>query len=186
MALQAVNCICLACRRARCIGGFLKLGLRVHWLQILAFTSRYALVKKLNVYDFLKSGPDTDEPMRAALNQAYHADEETLVMELLKTVRLTADESQKVTQRAEFLIREVRERKAEQGVLEAFMQEYDLSSEEGVVLMCLAEALLRIPDDDTAEKLISDKLGDANWESHVGRSRSILVNASTWGLMLTG
>ena len=66
------------------------------------------------------------------------------------------------------------------------MQEYDLSSEEGVVLMCLAEALLRIPDDDTAEKLIADKLGDADWESHLGKSSSVLVNASTWGLMLTG
>jgi len=66
------------------------------------------------------------------------------------------------------------------------MQEYDLSSEEGVVLMCLAEALLRIPDDDTAEKLIADKMGDADWESHLGKSSSVLVNASTWGLMLTG
>ena len=80
----------------------------------------------------------------------------------------------------------VRARRAEQGLLDAFMQEYDLSSEEGVVLMCLAEALLRIPDDDTAEKLIADKLGDANWESHLGKSSSVLVNASTWGLMLTG
>ena len=52
--------------------------------------------------------------------------------------------------------------------------------------MCLAEALLRIPDDDTAEKLIADKLGDADWESHLGKSNSLLVNASTWGLMLTG
>ncbi|MEN1728099.1 MAG: bifunctional proline dehydrogenase/L-glutamate gamma-semialdehyde dehydrogenase PutA, partial [Pseudomonadota bacterium] len=64
--------------------------------------------------------------------------------------------------------------------------EYDLSSEEGVVLMCLAEALLRIPDNDTAEKLISDKLSDADWESHLGKSDSLFVNASTWGLMLTG
>jgi RHH-type proline utilization regulon transcriptional repressor/proline dehydrogenase/delta 1-pyrroline-5-carboxylate dehydrogenase len=70
--------------------------------------------------------------------------------------------------------------------MEAFMQEYDLSSEEGVVLMCLAEALLRIPDSDTAEKLIADKLADANWEAHLGKSSSLFVNASTWGLMLTG
>jgi len=66
------------------------------------------------------------------------------------------------------------------------MQQYDLSSEEGVVLMCLAEALLRIPDDETAEKLIADKLAGADWESHLGLSSSILVNAGTWGLMLTG
>ena len=69
-------------------------------------------------------------------------------------------------------------------MLDAFMQQYDLSSEEGVVLMCLAEALLRIPDGETAEKLIADKLGDANWESHLGKSSSVLVNASTWALMI--
>ena len=78
-----------------------------------------------------------------------------------------------MNQRARNLVAAVRKRKAEQGVLEAFMQEYDLSSEEGVVLMCLAEALLRIPDDDTAEKLIADKLGDADWESHLGKSSSV-------------
>jgi RHH-type proline utilization regulon transcriptional repressor/proline dehydrogenase/delta 1-pyrroline-5-carboxylate dehydrogenase len=71
-------------------------------------------------------------------------------------------------------------------MVEAFMREYDLSSEEGVLLMCVAEALLRIPDQDTADKLIRDKLGDADWDAHVGQSSSVLVNASTWGLMLTG
>src|SRR5690606_39765174 len=59
-------------------------------------------------------------------------------------------------------------------------------SEEGVLLMCVAEALLRIPDQETADKLIRDKLGDADWEKHLGQSESVLVNASTWGLMLTG
>jgi RHH-type proline utilization regulon transcriptional repressor/proline dehydrogenase/delta 1-pyrroline-5-carboxylate dehydrogenase len=83
-------------------------------------------------------------------------------------------------------VRRVRERSHEQGALDAFMQEYDLSSEEGVVLMCLAEALLRIPDTETAEALIADKLSAADWESHLGRSHSVFVNASTWGLMLTG
>ena len=66
------------------------------------------------------------------------------------------------------------------------MRQYDLSSEEGVLLMCVAEALLRIPDKTTTDKLIRDKLGDANWRKHLGRSESLLVNASTWGLMLTG
>jgi RHH-type proline utilization regulon transcriptional repressor/proline dehydrogenase/delta 1-pyrroline-5-carboxylate dehydrogenase len=93
---------------------------------------------------------------------------------------------ERTDQRARALVNSVREKRAERGVLDAFMQEYDLSSEEGVVLMCLAEALLRIPDDETAEKLIADKLGDANWESHLGKSSSVMVNASTWGLMLTG
>ena len=66
------------------------------------------------------------------------------------------------------------------------MQEYALSSEEGIVLMCLAEALLRIPDDETADRLIADKLADRDWERHMGRSESVFVNASAWGLMLTG
>ena len=66
------------------------------------------------------------------------------------------------------------------------MRDYDLCSEEGVLLMCVAEALLRIPDQDTADKLIRDKLGDADWRTHMGQSDSVLVNASTWGLMLTG
>ena len=77
-------------------------------------------------------------------------------------------------------------RAADPAMVEAFMREYDLSSEEGVLLMCVAEALLRIPDQDTANKLIRDKLGDADWDAHVGKSSSVLVNASTWGLMLTG
>jgi RHH-type proline utilization regulon transcriptional repressor/proline dehydrogenase/delta 1-pyrroline-5-carboxylate dehydrogenase len=70
--------------------------------------------------------------------------------------------------------------------VEAFMRQYDLGSEEGVLLMCVAEALLRIPDPGTADALIRDKLSDANWKRHLGQSDSVLVNASTWGLMLTG
>jgi RHH-type proline utilization regulon transcriptional repressor/proline dehydrogenase/delta 1-pyrroline-5-carboxylate dehydrogenase len=66
------------------------------------------------------------------------------------------------------------------------MRQYDLGSEEGVLLMCVAEALLRIPDAETADRLIRDKLGEADWKRHVGQSPSVLVNASTWGLMLTG
>src|SRR5690606_6437797 len=84
------------------------------------------------------------------------------------------------------LVQRVRARAEDQGAIEAFMREYDLGSEEGVLLMCVAEALLRIPDQDTADRLIRDKLGDADWGSHRGQSESMLVNASTWGLMLTG
>jgi RHH-type proline utilization regulon transcriptional repressor/proline dehydrogenase/delta 1-pyrroline-5-carboxylate dehydrogenase len=138
------------------------------------------------VFDFLSPTFDTQSPLRAAVDSDYHRNEEDWVLELLDKARFDPDASQRVNQRARWLVSEVRARKDEQGVLEAFMQEYDLSSEEGVVLMCLAEALLRIPDDDTAEKLIADKLGEGNWESHLGKSSSILVNASTWGLMLTG
>ncbi|HEX6440580.1 MAG TPA: bifunctional proline dehydrogenase/L-glutamate gamma-semialdehyde dehydrogenase PutA [Stellaceae bacterium] len=70
--------------------------------------------------------------------------------------------------------------------MDAFLHEYALSSPEGVALLCLAEALLRVPDAETVDRLIRDKLGEANWEIHLGRSESIFVNASTWALMLTG
>ena len=138
------------------------------------------------VYDFLNSEFTTPERLRAEIDLHYHADEARLVKRLLASVRLEPAATDRVNQRARSLISAVRAKKAKQGLLDAFMQEYDLSSEEGVVLMCLAEALLRIPDDETAERLIADKLGDADWESHLGKSSSILVNAGTWGLMLTG
>jgi RHH-type proline utilization regulon transcriptional repressor/proline dehydrogenase/delta 1-pyrroline-5-carboxylate dehydrogenase len=136
--------------------------------------------------DFLLSGPLPEDPLTDRVDQMYHADEAACVRQLLARARFDPEAEDRVNQRACDLVRAVRERRAEQGVMDAFMQEYDLSSEEGVVLMCLAEALLRIPDDETAERLIADKLGDADWEAHLGRSSSVLVNASTWGLMLTG
>ena len=70
--------------------------------------------------------------------------------------------------------------------IDAFMHEYGLTSEEGVILMCIAEALLRIPDADTADALIAEKVASGQWEQHLGASESLFVNASTWGLMLTG
>ncbi len=138
------------------------------------------------VFDFLVSEHFKSDSLRASIDSDYLADETSLVHKLLAAARLEPAAAKRVDERARDLVLAVRARKAEQGLLEAFMLEYDLSSEEGVVLMCLAEALLRIPDDDTAEKLIADKLGDADWESHLGKSSSVFVNASTWGLMLTG
>jgi len=73
-----------------------------------------------------------------------------------------------------------------QGVVESFLQEFSLSTPEGLALMCLAEALLRTPDDETRDRLIAEKIGSADWASHLGKSGSLFVNASTWGLMLTG
>jgi RHH-type proline utilization regulon transcriptional repressor/proline dehydrogenase/delta 1-pyrroline-5-carboxylate dehydrogenase len=136
--------------------------------------------------EFLTESPLGAETARLAINQYYHADEAELVTRLLGSIDLSEAASQRINEAACDLISRVRARRNEQGVLEAFMQQYDLSSEEGVVLMCLAEALLRVPDDETAEKLIEDKLSRADWESHLGLSDSILVNAGTWGLMLTG
>ena len=70
--------------------------------------------------------------------------------------------------------------------MEGLIHEYALSSQEGVALMCLAEALLRIPDDDTRDALIRDKIGGGDWRAHLGHSPSLFVNAATWGLLLTG
>ena len=93
---------------------------------------------------------------------------------------------EKIRGTAEQLVHAVRRNKSKERGIEAFLQQYDLSSEEGVLLMCIAEALLRIPDADTADKLIADKITSARWKDHLGSSESLFVNASTWGLMLTG
>jgi RHH-type proline utilization regulon transcriptional repressor/proline dehydrogenase/delta 1-pyrroline-5-carboxylate dehydrogenase len=136
-------------------------------------------------YFVVKAVPEDDSQTRS-LDSAWYADETEHVKFLLSETGLDRQDRERVNQRALDLVKAVRERSRDAGAMEAFMREYDLSSEEGVVLMCLAEALLRIPDNDTAEKLISDKLSDADWESHLGKSDSLFVNASTWGLMLTG
>jgi RHH-type proline utilization regulon transcriptional repressor/proline dehydrogenase/delta 1-pyrroline-5-carboxylate dehydrogenase len=123
---------------------------------------------------------------RHRIAEAYLSDEASHVEMLLGELQLGPGVQQEITSLAASLVARVRAQQADQGMLDAFMQQYDLSSEEGVLLMCLAEALLRIPDADTANKLIKDKLGGANWKSHMGKSDSMFVNASTWGLMLTG
>jgi RHH-type proline utilization regulon transcriptional repressor/proline dehydrogenase/delta 1-pyrroline-5-carboxylate dehydrogenase len=120
------------------------------------------------------------------VNAHYLTDEQALVNEL----RNIADPGESVRGRirdtAAELVAAVRRNKAREGGIDAFLQQYDLSSEEGVLLMCIAEALLRIPDADTADRLIADKITAARWEEHLGTSESLFVNASTWGLMLTG
>ncbi|MET0549374.1 MAG: bifunctional proline dehydrogenase/L-glutamate gamma-semialdehyde dehydrogenase PutA [Xanthomonas sp.] len=130
--------------------------------------------------------PPAPQALRAAITAAWLKDEAEHVRELLEQARLPAADQAKVQALAADLVTRVRARAQNQGAIEAFMRQYDLGSEEGVLLMCVAEALLRIPDQDTADKLIRDKLGDADWKKHMGESDSILVNASTWGLMLTG
>nr|WP_058363083.1 bifunctional proline dehydrogenase/L-glutamate gamma-semialdehyde dehydrogenase PutA [Xanthomonas translucens] len=130
--------------------------------------------------------PPAPKALRAAITAAWLKDEAEHVRELLEQARLPAADQAKVQALAADLVTRVRARAQDQGAIEAFMRQYDLGSEEGVLLMCVAEALLRIPDQETADKLIRDKLGDADWKKHMGESDSVLVNASTWGLMLTG
>ncbi|MFP5373701.1 MAG: proline dehydrogenase family protein, partial [Gammaproteobacteria bacterium] len=130
--------------------------------------------------------PPPPRPLRAAITADWAPDEAAHLARLLAQARLPDADRAAVQAAAADLVRRVRARAADQGAIEAFMRQYDLGSEEGVLLMCVAEALLRIPDQDTADKLIRDKLGDADWQRHMGQSDSVLVNASTWGLMLTG
>jgi RHH-type proline utilization regulon transcriptional repressor/proline dehydrogenase/delta 1-pyrroline-5-carboxylate dehydrogenase len=130
--------------------------------------------------------PPEPAALRAAITAAWLRDETEHVRELLAQARLPSEEQIRAQRLASDLVKRVRAHAQDQGAIEAFMRQYDLGSEEGVLLMCVAEALLRIPDQETADKLIRDKLGDADWEKHLGQSDSVLVNASTWGLMLTG
>ncbi len=126
------------------------------------------------------------DPFRAQRAQLYHFDETALAEQLIAAARLTPDERLVADKLARRLTEGVRTARRPEGGIDAFLQEYSLSSEEGVVLMCLAEALLRIPDAGTADRLIRDKIGSADWNKHLGQSESLFVNASTWGLMLTG
>ena len=124
--------------------------------------------------------------MGAAINQSFLSPEEPIVRRLADLARLHPPQQAAVRDRALRLVEEVRSTRTSDGGLDAFLREYHLGSREGVILMCLAEALLRIPDADTADRLIADKVGAGDWEEHLGDSHSLFVNASTWGLMLTG
>jgi RHH-type proline utilization regulon transcriptional repressor/proline dehydrogenase/delta 1-pyrroline-5-carboxylate dehydrogenase len=122
---------------------------------------------------------------RARLSPLYLADEQTLTGDLIAQARFSSDEAARIDRTARDLVTKIRARRRDGGI-DAFLQEYSLTSDEGVALMCLAEALLRVPDADTADRLIKDKIGTADWERHRGQSDSSFVNASTWALMLTG
>ncbi len=133
-----------------------------------------------------RSPPPDTSPLRHAISDLYRADESAVAEQLIEEASVSPAVRRRITERATALVRHVREARLSEGGMDAFMNEYELSSEEGVVLMCLAEALLRIPDADTADLLIEDKIAPADWERHLGRSESLFVNASTWALMLTG
>ncbi len=126
------------------------------------------------------------DPLRDQVRADYRADETEIVQRLLDEAQMPHESLDRVAARARALVLEVRRRGDGQGGLDAFLHEFELSSREGVVLMCLAEALLRVPDSETIDKLIKDKIATADWEAHLGHSDSIFVNASTWALMLTG
>ena len=130
--------------------------------------------------------PPSPSPLRAALRAAYRQTETEAVEAALAVAELDAQALDRVGELARGLVAKVRSGRVGKGGIDAFLHQYELSSVEGVVLMCLAEALLRIPDADTIDRLIRDKIGPADWQKHLGQSSSLFVNASTWALMLTG
>ncbi|CAN5443844.1 bifunctional proline dehydrogenase/L-glutamate gamma-semialdehyde dehydrogenase PutA [soil metagenome] len=120
------------------------------------------------------------------LDDGKYRDEAAVIADLLAVQPLGLEDRAAVRAEAEALVRGARRSVRKQGVVESFLQEFSLGTREGLALMCLGEALLRTPDDDTRDKLIAEKIGSADWASHLGGSDSLFVNASTWGLMLTG
>jgi RHH-type proline utilization regulon transcriptional repressor/proline dehydrogenase/delta 1-pyrroline-5-carboxylate dehydrogenase len=137
-----------------------------------ADTVTTAAARSLEPWDTLDAGKFQDE------REAVHA--------LLAAQALSPEDRAAVVAEAEALVMGARGRSERQGVVESFLQEFSLGTREGLALMCLAEALLRTPDEGTRDRLIAEKIGSADWASHLGKSDSLFVNASTWGLMLTG
>lgn len=142
------------------------------------------MIQRLPFADF---APPLQAPtqLRAAITAAYRRSEEECMSPLLAIATLDEEMQAAVRATARKLVTTLRGHPMGNG-LEGLVQEYSLSSNEGVALMCLAEALLRIPDDETRDALIRDKIGDRDWRTHVGEGRSLFVNAATWGLVVTG
>jgi len=128
----------------------------------------------------------SESALRAAITDACRMDERQCVSRLLDIARMTPEQVSTAQRLARRLVGSVRETRTRAGGVDALMHEFSLSSQEGVALMCLAEALLRIPDKQTAERLIRDKIGKGDWASHLGNSTSLFVNAAAWGLVMTG
>jgi RHH-type proline utilization regulon transcriptional repressor/proline dehydrogenase/delta 1-pyrroline-5-carboxylate dehydrogenase len=135
-------------------------------------------------FDALQAETRRDQaPLRAAITAAYRRDETTAVEWLLAQGASANTDAYLLAHR---LVSAVREKRTRSSGVDALMHEFSLSSEEGVALMCLAEALLRIPDKETADRLIADKISKGDWKRHLGESPSLFVNAATWGLLVTG
>lgn len=133
-----------------------------------------------------QSGVPEQSALRETITSNYRKDENLLANELLQSLILPESVIDATHKLAHKLVIAVRQQRLGKGGIDAFMYEYDLSGEEGIALMCLAEAMLRIPDQDTIDSLIRDKITGADWQSHLKQSESMFVNAASWGLMLSG
>jgi RHH-type transcriptional regulator, proline utilization regulon repressor / proline dehydrogenase / delta 1-pyrroline-5-carboxylate dehydrogenase len=123
--------------------------------------------------------------LRQAITKAYRTPEPDVVTALLPLAEVETNDREAIAATAIALVEALR-KKGQRGGVEGMVKEYSLSTREGIALMCLAEALLRIPDSKTRDALIRDKISDGDWQSHLGDGRTLFVNAATWGLMVTG
>jgi RHH-type transcriptional regulator, proline utilization regulon repressor / proline dehydrogenase / delta 1-pyrroline-5-carboxylate dehydrogenase len=130
--------------------------------------------------------PPPATSLRASIRASSREDETEAVARILAAAETSAETPDRIAERARGLVAAVRRERLGKGGIDAFLHEYALSSREGVALLCLAEALLRIPDAGNVDRLIREKIGEADWASHLWHSESVFVNASTWALMLTG
>ena len=143
-----------------------------------------ALASTFVPFDALQREVKQDQtPLRDAITAAYRRDETEAVQWLLAQGASANADAYMLAHR---LVSSVRDKRTRSSGVDALMHEFSLSSEEGVALMCLAEALLRIPDSETADRLIADKISRGDWKKHLGESPSLFVNAATWGLLITG
>ena len=149
-----------------------------------AFPSRGANIFRMGFV--LPTPPPPASSLRAAIRDSCRIDETEAVGRIITAADIPPEMRDRIAERARIFVANVRRERIGKGGIDAFLHEYALSSPEGVALLCLAEALLRVPDAETVDRLIRDKIGEAHWENHLGRSESIFVNASTWALMLTG
>jgi RHH-type transcriptional regulator, proline utilization regulon repressor / proline dehydrogenase / delta 1-pyrroline-5-carboxylate dehydrogenase len=125
------------------------------------------------------------EALRSAIRSALYADEDQIARELIERLALPETDRERIVSQARAIARCARSRKVERSLLEVFLQEFGLSTDEGIALLELAEALLRVPDARTADTLIAEKLHAGTWAEHRGRSDSALVNVATQGLVLS-
>ncbi|MCW8864999.1 MAG: bifunctional proline dehydrogenase/L-glutamate gamma-semialdehyde dehydrogenase PutA, partial [Colwellia sp.] len=128
----------------------------------------------------------TDCPIRQKIREFYRVDENVAIDHVLPFAEVNVSARSRAWERARKMVLQIRQDQEGNGAIDALLNEYSLSSEEGVVLMCLAEALLRVPDKHTQDALIRDKISQGQWSSHLGSSDSLFVNASSWGLLITG
>ncbi len=128
---------------------------------------------------------DVAQPIRNLIDTQTYANQAELIKTLITQAGLSQTDRERISHAAANLVTKIRQ-STKPGLMEVFLAEYGLSTDEGIALMCLAEALLRVPDAETIDALIEDKIAPSDWGKHMGHSTSPLVNASTWALMLTG